>query len=396
MKLFNDSKKSGKDDGDNELPWAARSRLRWAWTFVLALPFSYLLVHSGFLNFVRSLAYNNIRTIDTHDTVILPTTDEFEFEIPIHKSSSYVKSDVSKIIHVPAELRIEVHLKAKSIRRCQNPFFKGRISGWSLSMIHFDSNTNSNNDTDVVVGTYDLSQIPMSGRYYVEILVLLCEGYGENFRDVNLAGVCLETVEDANHRITEENGMASIDIDIDVDRASLRHQQHQHQQQRQLQNAMTTTTSRGIGGRWLHKKFLAKQQAQIKKHQQRQQPNRADAIVPPKPLFTRSEGMELPPFTDYTFRWNKGPNEVLNQPGLVGLLLAHDDDDDDDDGGGGGEGNKNTTNNNKTSSQTPPYTQVCFLGASHSRELTNHCHRLLNQTREEMEAHRNNISKRQW
>jgi len=45
------------------------------------------------------------------------------FDIPVHNESSYVSSDISRILHVPAESRIEVHLKPKSVRRCQNPIF---------------------------------------------------------------------------------------------------------------------------------------------------------------------------------------------------------------------------------------------------------------------------------
>jgi hypothetical protein len=283
-------------------------------------------------------------------------------EIPMHKSSSYVKSDVSKIVHVPAESRIEVHLKDKSIRRCQNPVFKGRISGWSLSMIDFDYKSNDHERAaDVVVGTYDLSQIPMSGRYYVEILVLLCEGYGEDFRGVNLMGVCIENVKDANQRITEENGIASIDIDIGVDRSSLRQQQN--------------STSRG--GRWLNKKFLSKQ-AQIIHQQQLKstEPNSADAILPPKPLFTKYATKNYNyTFMDYTFRWNRGPDEVLNKPGLVGLLAQ------DDEG--------KITKTSQKSLKPQQRTQVCFLGASHSRELTKHCLSLLEETCKE--AHQDSI-----
>ena len=109
------------------------------------------------------------------------TTSGPPTEIAINRESSFVDSDISRILHVPKETRIEVHLKAKSIRRCQNPVFKGRLSGWSLSLIDFNFKFNDDQPaSDVIVGTYDLSQMPASGKYYVEIIVLLCEGYGKS------------------------------------------------------------------------------------------------------------------------------------------------------------------------------------------------------------------------
>ena len=87
--------------------------------------------------------------------------------IPMNMHSSFVESEVSRIIHSPSESRIEVHLKP--MRRCKNPLLKGRISGWSLSMIEFDNITD-----DKVIGHYDLYHTPVSGTYHVEILVVSC------------------------------------------------------------------------------------------------------------------------------------------------------------------------------------------------------------------------------
>jgi len=278
--------------------------------------------------------------------------------IAIHEESSYVASDISKIIHVPTESRIEVHLKSNSTRRCQNPVFKGRISGWSLSMIEFDSKFNSrSHESDVIVGTYNLSQMPLSGKYYVEIIVLLCEGFGKGFRGVNLRNVCLEDMEDDNHRITAGNGTASIDIVVD-------------------QTVSTCQQNHSLSyGQWLHRDYLASEARTINRRENSTKPSSAVSIPPPEPIFTsyqpekcyyRNIGKgkkvdfcedlrDYERFKDYTFRWNRGPYAMLNEPFL----------------------------SNPHCGNREHHTHVCFVGASHSRILDQHCQKLLEPTREE-------------
>ena len=97
--------------------------------------------------------------------------------LPMNGNSSYARLDIVNITHVPSKTRIEVHLNKSSNRRCQNPFLKGRLSGWSLSSIDFEF---EDNPPDLlVVGVYDQSSMPVSGTYYLEIIIFLCERYSD-------------------------------------------------------------------------------------------------------------------------------------------------------------------------------------------------------------------------
>ncbi|GFH62050.1 hypothetical protein CTEN210_18526 [Chaetoceros tenuissimus] len=252
---------------------------------------------------------------------------------------SYVTSDILQILHIPIKSRIEIHLKPQ--RSCHSPVFKGRISGWSLSMINFEDVID-----DVVVGTYDLFHMPKSGNYHVEILLLLCEKYEEGFQSsLNLMTVCLADRTDENGLITSKNN-ASIAV-------NLFHQR--------LEN-------KKVRGRWLHKSVLSDQ------HQLRHNINKFSSNGPlleqPTPVFTRFQPEScrkrtnkpsryckqfnedrLKPFNDYNFLWNdSGPDAELNQPGLGTLLEQH-----------------------QRRLATGKKVEVCFLGASHSRVLKNNC-----------------------
>ena len=140
--------------------------------------------------------------------------------IPTNNSSDYVGSDVLKIVHVPTRSRIEVHLQANFIQTCQNPLLKGRISGWSLLLVDFETtiNNNSTNNNNVLVGSYDPSALPVSGKYYLEVVVLMCERYDSNtILDLDIRHVCLykhEVV--AHHEITQQNSIINV---VKVDRS---------------------------------------------------------------------------------------------------------------------------------------------------------------------------------
>ena len=353
----------------------------------------------------------------------------FEIDIPSNKNSSYVRSDISKIVHVPTESRIEIHLKTASDRRCQNPVFKGRISGWSLSVIDFDTPTaatnttmthggegdndlddgdHDHNDTTirVIVGTYHLSQMPTSGTYYVEILVLFCERYNDDERflfDLDLSTVCLENTQEANNfRITAGDGSASIHIEVEEEHyyysRTDKNNRKNNQETPDNEDVKEFPSPRGI---WLHKSLLASsnevvsQQVndegstrKLTKHKKTKHTKKSrtasDSLVvdlrepllyktKPNPLYTTYqnflyESQQYDRFDDYTFRWEPGPYELLNEPGLSLLQLLP--------------ANETNTkqhhhqehdNNNQT-------THICFVGESHSRFLRIHCGLLLNQT----------------
>jgi len=271
-------------------------------------------------------------------------------EILINNVSSYALSDVSKILHVPSKSCIEVHLRPN--RSCRNPVFKGRISGWSLSMIDFDifdlkQKLSNNSTTDVVVGTYNLAYMPVSGTYFVEIIHLLCEQYNEDIFRTNLRTVCLEvsnTVID-DHRITCDT--ASIDIDLNgIVITSM-----SEQQKDKKSKAM-------IAGRWLHNSFPANKTDWITYFNITNK-----VVIPPTPLFTRYQPIrckhggdecrsmvDTKQFEEYDFHWNRdyvGYQSNILKKYFLGMTSAY--------------------------GQQQKETNICFVGASHSRELRNAC-----------------------
>lgn len=189
--------------------------------------------------------------------------------------------------------------------------------------------------------------MPQSGNYHVEILLLLCEKYEEGFRSsLNLMTVCLADRTDENGLITSKNN-SSIAVDLS-------HQRLGNKEAR---------------GRWLHKSLLSDQ------HQLRH--NTYGLLEQPKPVLTRFQPESCVPmlnrnssyckqfnedrlmgFNDYNFHWNLGPDAELNQPGLRSTLLE--------------QYQRRLVQRVEVQPTMPGrLIQVCFLGASHSRILTN-------------------------
>ena len=425
------------------------------WMIVLFFTLSFFSLFWWFSNFHKNIANidmggeiyvkgDNYNVIEEYSVASSKQQQQrFEIDIPSNKNSSYVRSDISKIVHVPTESRIEIHLKTASDRRCQNPVFKGRISGWSLSVIDFDTPTTTttttttmthggegDNDLDdgddgdhdhndttirVIVGTYHLSQMPTSGTYYVEILVLFCERYNNDERflfDLDLSTVCLENTQEANNfRITAGDGSASIHIEVGEENyyssRSDKNNRKNNQERPDNKDVKKFPSARGI---WLHKSLLKSSEEVVSqqvndegstrkltkpkktKHTKKartasdlpQSETGSDSLVldlrepllyktKPNPLYTMyqnvfRESQQYHRFDDYTFRWEPGPYELLNEPGLSLLQLLP--------------ANKTNTkqhhhqehdNNNQT-------THICFVGESHSRFLRIHCELLLKQT----------------
>lgn len=254
-----------------------------------------------------------------------PTSEPVSISIPLNQNSSYVNSDISKILHIPSESRIEIHLRPT--RRCQNPTVLGRISGWSLSMIQFEENITEN----VLSGTYNRFHMPVSGKYPLEIIVILCEKYPDD-PSFNLLSVCVEHESgDTTHITSRENAFLEI------------------------QTANFGNSS--LKGRWLHESLISENTPQ----------NHSQALsVPPEPILTpfqpkgcnsRKFKEKRGPycnslsidrqnrFREYRYVWNSDRKE-LNQPGrLVDLQ--------------------------ETSKRT-----VCFMGWSHTRVLMKSCGQL--------------------
>ena len=303
--------------------------------------------------------------------------------LPMNGNSSYARLDIANITHVPSKTRIEVHLNKSSNRRCQNPFLKGRLSGWSLSSIDFEF---EDNPTDLlVVGVYDQSSMPVSGTYYLEIIIFLCERYSEeDVRNTtkSITNICLESPVEGANRITQTNASVHIQIEEEEDFPLVAPSQHK----RRLDK------SSGPKGQWLHKSLV-----ETNTHSNPQNDTNTDkndtnnAMVP---LYTRYVPKEchytnrnerincetsnstlcmlrksdfcnsvkgVSQFQPYTYRWSDGPHEMLNRRGIRPVLETY--------------GQNNTANSSIVEPHRPAI--VCFVGASHAEVLQEKCNDIL-------------------
>ena len=293
---------------------------------------------------VEASTNNNTKTADESARI--------EIEIPTNNASHFVASDVARVLHVPGESRIEVHLYDDAVRSCRNPFVLGRISGWSLSSFVFGFDDHDHNRS-VLVGTYDRSAMPVAGTYYLEVIVLLCERYDDDkdfAHGVDLRQTCLYdhgTGTEHNHQITRSR--SSIDVVPVVDEDA----------EDSSPSPPNNNTSPRMG-RWIYKKLL-----------ETLAPNNSGAVGPgpttaaldldlPPPLYTRYQVRKYSNYPkewtflydNYTYQWNEpGPYSALNRPGL------------------------HHPSNEADMGRTP--LKVCFLGASHSRVLNKYSQALL-------------------
>jgi hypothetical protein len=127
-------------------------------------------------------------------------------------ANSTLADSIEQILHYPNNSTFEIHLKA--LRRCERPLLKGRISGPSLSMIKWmnqiETDTGSIN-ANVLVGSYDQDLLPISGKYFVEIIGVACSDLKFESKITQVAP-CVENPE--HHRITSDD--ASINVHLAV------------------------------------------------------------------------------------------------------------------------------------------------------------------------------------
>jgi hypothetical protein len=112
-------------------------------------------------------------------------------------NETYIRDSIERIFHSPQHASIQIQLSANS-SSCQNPYLIGRLSGPHLAMIKWQPPR----PDGIITGTY---HVPKAGRYFVEILGLLCQTlkFEDDFKDT-----CLERPETG--RLTAES--AYIDV----------------------------------------------------------------------------------------------------------------------------------------------------------------------------------------
>jgi hypothetical protein len=124
-------------------------------------------------------------------TVVMVASDESIAVLKMNPESA-IASDVLGGWHNPKEGSIIIDFNRTG--RCPRPVLRGRLSGPALVMVEWKYLDDS---TTTVQGNY---QVPFSGTYYLEIIVLLCHGWK---RTTDFQGICLE--DPVHHRVTELN-----------------------------------------------------------------------------------------------------------------------------------------------------------------------------------------------
>eukprot|EP00980_Cylindrotheca_fusiformis_P002308 scaffold535_cov65-Cylindrotheca_fusiformis.AAC.10 len=102
---------------------------------------------------------------------------------------SYMTQDVIGITHLQAESKVTIQLR--NPRACRQPQLIGRLSGPALAKLVWEKDTISE---DVMVGSY---HVPIPGRYFLEIIVIMCTALE---KQIDYKPICL--VPPQVHRLT--------------------------------------------------------------------------------------------------------------------------------------------------------------------------------------------------
>lgn len=234
------------------------------------------------------LAYQSSPKLPSYGNIFI-AEDKNTRHVDIIKinTNSTMALDIEQILHHPNESKIEIILRTP--RKCKSPVVRGRISGPSLSIIEW-SKRNAAAYTNILVGRYNRALFPRSGKYYVEIIGLLCNELKD---EDNFTTTCLENP--LSHRITSDDASINVRTLIGKD------------------NIQTSTM-----GRWVHVSQSPYQ-------------NRG---LPVEPIFTRfqpeqcrGEENELKPrckaatdlarFSPYNFEWNNSTHSKLDKNYLL-------------------------------------------------------------------------------
>ena len=249
---------------------------------------------------------------------------------PVSYGPSRLAEEIDSITHNPSRAEIVIKLKPPgSERQCVDPFVFGRLSGPFLTMINWEKVKSNDSDVvDRIIGHYS---VPLSGRYFLEIIGILCNDFAF---DADFRNQCLE--DPTQHRITHD--AAFIDV--------------VHGGETQRRDGMQLK-EKDLDGYW---KWV---------------PDRSGNTSAPVPLYTRyqprycglewnervvmkgedpertrcGDPMTLDRFNPYRFVFTGGKEVIRSRVELL-------------------EGNVAGTNSTEQ-------TRLCVVGASHAREMAN-------------------------
>lgn len=252
--------------------------------------------------------------------------------IPLNRNSS-LRSDIEIVYHVPLRRLVIIELIANA--SCSNPVLRGRLSGqslWAFSLYpltnmgksrlkEIQSHMRINKYENVFVGKYGRSVL--QGKHYIEIIHLYCNGWTNQTHD--FSSVCLESP--LRHRITEISSSVEI-LSSHKDEAF------------------------GKVPFWANKRLVHNRTGAISQHNPQE-----SNLISIEPMYTRYQP-SCPPnsdpscmnaantkrFLNYTFIWPQQSDPTI--------MLSH-----------------HFLNDTKNLNQR---SRVCFMGASHTREIKNH------------------------
>ena len=238
-------------------------------------------------------------------------------------------NDILKIVHLPHQYKINIHLKAN--RKCFKPVVRGRLSGPSLHMLNWTYEYSTNKDQyDVISGAYQ--DVHIGKKYFVEIISLFCN---EFTFDLNFTSICLEDPE--NNKITIDG------TDIYT---------------KKRPNDMHPTNNRdSLFGQWVSHEtnstpLLTRYQPQNCREKNEQKESRC------------IDKTSMDRFKPYHFEWQDSEKVFLSERQLKELVQK----------------NRNGT-------------AICALGDSHNRVLVNHWNQIFKAKMQEMESSGTNITK---
>ncbi len=258
--------------------------------------------------------FNTILALEDEDTTTTIRSNESSLEI---NQNSTMALDIKNILHVPDKSMIVIYLKKE--RNCTHPQLIGRLSGLALAKIvwhhkNHQEDTQMNGDrnasqSDVLVGHYS---VPLSGQYFLEIILIMCEEIEFN---TDFSNICL--ADPSQHRITQ-NG-------VFIDVPMLPMQDHHDQQ--------SNKSGRDVIGHWWYDDGIS------------------NASWPFPPLYTRYQPPNCRDSNATLDRCIIATNLSRFEPYQFKFALDSFD-----------------LNNILEGKQG----KVCFIGASHARNLVDH------------------------
>ncbi len=138
-------------------------------------------------------------------TNVIPIVQDMTL-VELSSNNSTLQSEIINITHIQSKSMIVINFikddnTTTTIRKCNQPVVRGRLSGSSLSIIE---KWEISQDHDKLVGRY---HVPFSGKHYIEIIGIMCNDI--DF-DEDFIQLCL--IDPEFHRITADGAFINVTL----------------------------------------------------------------------------------------------------------------------------------------------------------------------------------------